>query len=102
MTVTTAEQAGIWLRVSGGRQDETSQVPDIAGWVDGHGYEHGPTYTVHGGSAFKGNRKFDRAWASVLDDMRHGRITVLVVWKQDRLDRKLNTFQMLADVVAAG
>jgi DNA invertase Pin-like site-specific DNA recombinase len=102
MTNTTAEPAGIWLRVSTKQQDEQSQVPDIAAWVGSHGYDQARTYTVHGGSAFKGNRKFDRTWASVLDDMRAGHISVLVVWKTDRIDRKLNTFAMLADVIKAG
>ena len=96
------ERAGRWLRVSGGGQDEALQVPDVDAWIAGHGYEAAATYTVHGGSAFTGNAKFDRTWAQVLDDMRHGRVTVLVTWKQDRLDRKLNTFQMLAQVVKAG
>jgi DNA invertase Pin-like site-specific DNA recombinase len=98
----TAEHAGIWLRVSTKLQDEASQVPDVAAWIGTHGYDTARTYTVHGGSAYKGNRKFDQAWASVLDDMSHGRITVLVVWKQDRLDRKLRTFQMLEQVLEAG
>jgi DNA invertase Pin-like site-specific DNA recombinase len=96
------ERAGRWLRVSGGKQDEANQEPDVDGWITGHGYEPGPSYTIRGGSAFKGNPKFDQAWASVLDDFRHGRITVLVVWKLDRLDRKLEAFGMLGQAVEAG
>jgi DNA invertase Pin-like site-specific DNA recombinase len=97
-----SERAGQWRRVSSGKQDEAGQDPDNLAWIKSHGYDLGPVYTVHGGSAFKGNRKFDEAWASVLADMKAGRIKVLVVWKQDRIDRKLNTFQMLAQVVEAG
>jgi DNA invertase Pin-like site-specific DNA recombinase len=98
----TRENAGIWLRVSSTGQDETLQVPDTTAWCASHGYEIARTYTVHGRSAFKGNKKFDAAWAQVLADLRDGSITVLVVWKQDRIDRKLETFQMLAQVVDAG
>jgi site-specific DNA recombinase len=97
-----SEQAGIWLRVSTTGQDEESQLPDNTRWCESHGYDVAETYTIHGKSAFKGSRKFDAMWSRVIDDMHSGRITVLVVWKTDRLDRKLNTFQMLAEVVAAG
>ena len=97
-----SEQAGIWLRVSRSGQDEDSQRPDIARWVEAHGYDVQAEYVIHGKSAFKGSRKFDQTWAQVIDDMHSGRISVLVVWKTDRIDRKLNTFQMLAEVVAAG
>ncbi len=94
-----SEQAGRWVRVSTTGQDETQQIPDVDAWCDSHGYAYGDhDYVIHGASAHKGNKKFDRMWAQVLSDMRDGRITVLVVWKLDRIDRKLNTFKMLADV----
>lgn len=96
------EPAGLWVRVSSGGQDEANQVPDNLAWVQSHGYDLAATYTVHGQSAFKGNKKFDEAWAQVLADMASGKITVLVVWKQDRIDRKLHTFQMLEQVLDAG
>lgn len=96
------EPAGIWVRVSSGKQDEANQVPEDMAWVTSHGYDLKVTYTVHGKSAFKGNKKFDQAWAQVLADMKAVVIRVLVVWKQDRLDRKLQTFQMLAQVLDAG
>jgi DNA invertase Pin-like site-specific DNA recombinase len=96
------DKAGKWLRVSTSGQDEESQHPDLARWCNDHEYDIRRTYTIHGKSAYKGNRKFDETWAQVLDDMRAGEIDVLVVWKQDRIDRKLNTFQMLAQVVDAG
>ena len=96
------EPAGIWLRVSSRGQDEQNQVPEVLAWVGSHGYTERKRYTVHGRSAFHGNRKFDESWSAVLDDMRSGAIRVLVVWKQDRIDRKLETFKMLAQVVVAG
>jgi DNA invertase Pin-like site-specific DNA recombinase len=100
--VPTVERAGRWLRVSRAEQDEQSQVPDVDHWIDSHGYELAATYTIRGKSAYSGNRRFDETWAKVLADIRSGEIDVLVVWKTDRLDRKLRTFQMLAEVVDAG
>src|SRR5690349_17986838 len=97
-----AEKAGRWLRVSTTGQDEASQVPDVDKWCETRSYDVAHTYTVHGGSAFKGNAKFDREWAKVLADFKAGRITVLVVWKSDRLDRKLNMLNMIAEVVKVG
>ena len=91
----------MWLRVSSLGQDEKSQVPDNERWIGSHDYDLRRTYTIHGKSAFKGNRKFDQEWAQVLTDMANGDIRVLVVWKQNRLDRKLNTLRMLQQVVEA-
>jgi DNA invertase Pin-like site-specific DNA recombinase len=99
---TNQERSGRWLRVSTKKQDEASQVPDVAAWEVGHAYTVASTYTVHGASAFKGNKRFDAEWSRVLEDFRSKKITVLVVWKQDRIDRKLNTFKMLAEVAALG
>jgi len=83
-----SEQAGRWIRVSTGRQDEKSQLPDVDGWCDSHDYGTSPDtlYQLHGASASKG--KQDKMWRRVLDDMRAGRISVLVCWKLDRLDRR--------------
>lgn len=80
------ERAGRWLRVSTGRQDEASQAPDIDAWCDSHGYEVAKTYLLHGRSAYKGRQ--DAAIEEVLADMRAGRITVLVVWASDRIERR--------------
>ena len=51
-----------------------------------HEYATGPTYRLHGASASKG--KQDKMLARVLDDMRSGRITVLVVWYSARIERR--------------
>ena len=96
------EQVGIGLRVSTGDQDEQNQLSDNTAWCENHGYDVAVQYIVHGKSAHKSNKAFDKTWARAIEDMLMGKITVLVVWKQDRLDRKLNTFPMLAQVVAAG
>jgi DNA invertase Pin-like site-specific DNA recombinase len=102
MSINGIEIAGQWLRVSSAGQDETNQEPDVARWIRDHGYELGETYRLRGKSAFKGNPKFDRMWTQVLDDFRAGRIHVLVVWALDRIDRKLEAFKRLEEVVDAG
>src|SRR5260370_30451972 len=98
----TEERSGRWLRVSTKKQDELNQLPDVDAWERNHGYAVNAEYTVHGASAFKGNKKFDAEWTRVLEDFRSGKITELVLWKQDRIDRKLNTFKMLAQVSELG
>jgi DNA invertase Pin-like site-specific DNA recombinase len=80
-----SEIAGRWLRVSTMAQDEAWQEPDVDRWIAQQGYAEGPTYRVHGASAFHG--KHEPELRRVLDDMRAGRISVLVVWKSDRIDR---------------
>lgn len=96
------ERSGRWLRVSTGRQEEGMQVPDVERWESARNYDVKRVYTVHGGSAFKGNKKFDDEWAKVIRDISRGVITVLVVWKTDRIDRKLQTYHMIKEVVEAG
>ena len=78
------------------------QVPDVERWESARNYDVKRVYTVHGGSAFKGSKKFDDEWANVIRDISRGVITVLVVWKTDRIDRKLQTYQMIKEVVEAG
>jgi DNA invertase Pin-like site-specific DNA recombinase len=98
------ERAGIWLRVSTKAQDEESQLPDDVRWCETHNYDvpEDCVYVLPGYSAYRGSPKFDRMWARVLDDFRLRKITVLVMWLQDRLDRKLQTLRMLAEVMEVG
>lgn len=81
-----SELAGRWIRVSTGAQDERSQVPDLDAWISARGYELAATYEVHGKSAYHGKHEsyLDRAIA----DMAAGRISVLVVWAADRIERR--------------
>lgn len=96
------EKAGIWLRVSTRGQSEENQIPDVTGWVAAHGYEVARTYQLHGRSAYKGEQA--ETLAEMLDDMRHGRITVLVVWKSDRIERRgpRFVFDLAGQVADAG
>ena len=97
-------KAGIWLRVSTADQSEDAQYPDCAAYAERNGYEIDPecVYQVHGASARKGNRRFDDAWNRVLEDVKHGRIKVLIVWRLSRLDRKLAATRMIGEVLDAG
>jgi site-specific DNA recombinase len=79
-------RAGIWIRVSSGKQDEEQQLPDITQYIDAHGYLTGPMYQLHDLSAFKGEQ--DKMFAQALADIRAGVIDVLICWHSDRLDRR--------------
>jgi site-specific DNA recombinase len=78
--------AGIWLRVSTNAQDEASQLPDIQAWCDCHEYDVKREYLVHGKSAYHG--KHQKTLDEMFSDMESGAIEVLVVWKQDRIERR--------------
>lgn len=82
------ERARLWQRVSTGGQDEASQLPDLISWCDSHAYSYSLTdaYVVRGRSAWHGRHQdtLDRAFA----DMAAGQYVVLVVWKQDRIERR--------------
>jgi DNA invertase Pin-like site-specific DNA recombinase len=78
--------AAIWLRVSTGAQDESSQLPDCETWCERQGYDVVKTYAIHGKSAWHG--KHDGDLDRMFSDMREGVFEVLVVWKQDRIERR--------------
>ena len=80
------ETAAKWLRVSTKGQDEASQDPDLTRWCDDHGYEVTEEYVIHGRSAYHG--KHQVTLDQMFDDMARGLFTVLVVWKQDRIERR--------------
>lgn len=80
------ERAGRWLRVSTTGQEEKNQVRDIDRHVKARGYATGPTYELHGKSASKGEQ--ESALEQVIGDIRAGKLTVLVCWSLDRLDRR--------------
>jgi DNA invertase Pin-like site-specific DNA recombinase len=96
------ESAARWLRVSTGAQDEANQVPDVDLWCSEHGYVVRKTYTLRGKSASKG--KQDAALDEMVEDMRLGLFTVLVVWSSDRIERRgaYNAFDLARRVRDAG
>jgi putative DNA-invertase from lambdoid prophage Rac len=93
------DKAGIWLRVSTTDQTEEAQYPDCSAYGERKGYEVSSecVYQVHGASARKGNKRFDVAWSRVIDDIKHGKINVLIVWRLSRLDRKREAFKMIEE-----
>ena len=80
------ESAARWLRVSTGAQDEANQEPEIDAWCKDRGYVVRKTYTLRGKSASKGQQ--DKALDQMIEDMRRGIFTVLVVWASDRIERR--------------
>ncbi len=79
-------RAGIWLRVSTGRQDERSQLPDCLAHCEARGHGVVKRYVVHGESAYHGEQ--DPDWSKVVADVKARVIDAVVIWKVDRLDRR--------------
>jgi len=98
----TTDVAGRWIRVSTGAQDEANQEPDVDRWIDQHGYAPGPDYRLRGKSASKG--KHQAELDQVVEDMRAGMLSVLVVWHYDRIERRgaWNAFDLARRVKDAG
>lgn len=92
-----AAKAGIWLRVSTGRQEEANQLPDCIRWCESHGYEIIRQFPLKGQSAFKSKydddgrvirpKRLQEALDDVFAAMDRGEIEVLVVWALDRIER---------------
>lgn len=92
--------AGRWLRVSTAGQDEASQEPDVDRWIAEHGYAVGATYRARAASAFHG--KHEPLLRDALEDMKAGKINVLVVWKSDRIDRQEKLGSLLKEAEGYG
>jgi DNA invertase Pin-like site-specific DNA recombinase len=97
-----AEQAGIWLRVSTGGQNEANQEPDNRRHCAERSYGIAAIYTVHGKSAYKAEQ--DPDWQRVVKDVKTGKIQVVVIWVVDRLDRGniLHAIPMVNAVLEVG
>ena len=90
------EDAGVWVRVSSGAQDEANQVPDVEGYCAGRDYRIVRRYTIHAKSAYHGRQQ--KHLDEMLSDIRAGIIKVIVVWHSDRLERREG--KKLLDLVA--
>ena len=90
------EPAGVWLRVSSGKQDEALQLPQVLRHCADRGYRPAKWYIIHGKSAYHGKHQKDLDRA--LEDMRDGETTVLTIWHSDRLERRPG--KALLDVLA--
>jgi DNA invertase Pin-like site-specific DNA recombinase len=85
-TTMAGDRAGLLVRVSSGGQDEANQVPDVEGHASAHGYRVKKRYTLHDKSAFKGEQQ--TTLDQIIEDVRAGIITVLVVWHSSRIERR--------------
>ena len=97
-----AEQAGAWVRVSTGGQDEAQQVPSIESHCFAHGYTIARRYELNDKSASKGEQQ--ATLDEMLNDVRDGKIKVLVCWRSNRLERRgpEAVFRLLRQVKDAG
>lgn len=78
--------AGVWVRVSTGGQDEANRVPDVERYCAAHGYTIRKHYELNDRSAFKGEQEARQREA--LDDVRTGEVEVVVAWASDRVERR--------------
>jgi DNA invertase Pin-like site-specific DNA recombinase len=81
-----AESAGILLRVSSKGQDEENQTPELETYCYDQGYRINRRYQLHDVSAYHGEQ--ESALAEILEDIRAGVITVLVIVDSSRIDRR--------------
>lgn len=96
------DMAGTWERVSSNGQSTESQRPRLDAWCEAKGYEVTRRYTMHGKSASKGEHQV--TLDQVVRDMHAGIITVLVVVRSNRIERRgiRNMFDFLGRVQDAG
>lgn len=83
------KQAGVWLRVSSGHQDNDNQVPDVEEFAAHHGYQVAATYEVSD-TAWKngGGAEYKATLKQAMDDAWAGKFSVLIVWALDRIVRE--------------
>jgi DNA invertase Pin-like site-specific DNA recombinase len=94
----TTMRAVQYVRVSRSDQKPGMQADETAEMIRRRGWKLSDTYTDHGISGARDRRpELDR----LLDDARHGRFDVLVVYKADRLFRSLRHMVNTLDELAA-
>lgn len=81
-------RAAIWLRVSTSEQDVANQSQVLIQWCAARNLEHVATYTLTGESAFSDNAAYTAQLNAMLDDARHRKFDVILVWALDRLSRR--------------
>jgi DNA invertase Pin-like site-specific DNA recombinase len=94
--------AGAWVRVSSGGQDEANQIPDIERHCAEQGHRITKWYTLNDKSASKGEQQ--AMLDQVVADMKLGIITTVVCWHSDRMERRgpEALFRLLRQVRDAG
>ena len=74
----------IYRRVSSGKQDTASQIPDLDRWCEAHA--NGTPIVVYE-DTFTGKTMDRPEWKRLEAEIRAGRVSQLVVWRLDRLGR---------------
>jgi DNA invertase Pin-like site-specific DNA recombinase len=90
------EQVGAYCRVSSRHQKNDAQVAEITRWLDGHGIEPAQVqwYLDKESGKTMSRPEFDR----LQRDIFNGMVKTVVVWKLDRLTRRLRDgVNLLAD-----
>jgi DNA invertase Pin-like site-specific DNA recombinase len=85
-----------YCRVSSRRQKADSQVSEIKKWLDAHGYDEAQVawYIDHETGKTLKRREFERLQKAIFA----GQVSTVVVWKLDRLSRRLRDgVNILAD-----
>ncbi len=83
-----------YLRVSSKRQDTASQEPDLRRWAVAHGMdEHIRWYR----DKFTGKTLDRPGFNRLLDDVRGGKVSTIVIWRLDRLGRTASGLTALFD-----
>lgn len=90
-----------YCRVSTNHQKNDSQIAEINKWLDAHGYDHGQVawfVDKESGKTFK-RPQFEQLQAAIFA----GEIKTVVVWKLDRISRRLKEgINLLSDWCSSG
>jgi putative DNA-invertase from lambdoid prophage Rac len=81
----TGERVAIWCRVSTHEQGTANQLDALRAWAAARGFEVVVEYQLEE-SAFNGKHRAKLNEA--LEDARHGRYSILLIWALDRLSRE--------------
>jgi DNA invertase Pin-like site-specific DNA recombinase len=90
------ERCARWFRASSDAQDESHQYREVDGHVAARGYDVARTFRLHDVSASKGEH--EPQLEELLEDIRAGRYTVVVVAHSSRLDRRGVDEAMLTEI----
>lgn len=84
--------AAVYIRISSAKQDHASQVPDIARYVAANGLE-ATTYRDTASGKTMSRPGFEK----LMEAVRAGRISTVIVWRLDRLGRTASGLTSLFD-----
>ena len=105
-TTTTARRAVGYVRVSVGRDDETSlttQEARIRDYCAAHGWTVVDVVVENGRSAYKTSRASRPGLARALDLVRSGAADALICWKLDRVGRNtVDTLNLVTELGSHG